>query len=115
MRADGITDQRGVPFHESKEALLLADDAGRYVDCNEAALGLLEYSRDDLLRLRPADLMAQSEFAPREWHRFLAAGEAAGFYRMRTASGTFIELHVYSIANAGPGLHLAILTPPRAG
>jgi PAS domain-containing protein len=43
-------------FENSLEAILLMDDAGRYIDANPAACQLLGYSRDELVGLHVSDV-----------------------------------------------------------
>lgn len=59
----------------SADPVLVADEESRYVDANEAALRLLEITRDELCQLTVADLVVdQPSWTEAEWRRFVQAG-----------------------------------------
>jgi PAS domain S-box-containing protein len=95
----------------SEIAMLLADDAGRYVDVNEAACRLLGLTREELLA---ADVTAMTPVAlrgrvPEMWRRFLAQGSMQGVYELVDASGTTVRITYMAVARVAPGLHLSML------
>jgi PAS domain S-box-containing protein len=98
-------------FDNALDAILLANDAGEYVDANAAACALLGCNRDDILQLHVWDLLAdESARHTREgWSAFLKEGRMSGGYRLRARDGTSHEVEFSSVANVLPGLHLAIL------
>ncbi|WP_072910034.1 PAS domain-containing hybrid sensor histidine kinase/response regulator [Malonomonas rubra] len=49
-------------FEDSSDAILLIDETGVFVECNQAALGLLKMERDEFLLLPPARI--SPEFQP---------------------------------------------------
>jgi PAS domain S-box-containing protein len=62
-------------FEGIADAILLADSVSRYIDANPAAERLLGYSRDELLSLRIADIVAyQPAWTDAEWERFQRDG-----------------------------------------
>ncbi len=67
-------------FNHTQNALLLADDQGRYIDANPAAVALTGYARDELLRMSLADLtpVEQAKNGARAWEEFLSRGRASG-------------------------------------
>ena len=52
--------ETGAPAASDWPAQLIADDRGRYVDCNQAACDLLGYDRAELLELSVWDLTPES-------------------------------------------------------
>jgi signal transduction histidine kinase len=98
-------------FDNALDAILLANDAGEYVDANVAACALLRCNRDEILRLHVWDLPADGSAShTREgWNAFLKVGRMSGGYRIRALDDTTHDVEFRSVANVLPGLHLAIL------
>jgi PAS domain S-box-containing protein len=98
-------------FDNALDAILLANDAGEYVDGNAAACTLLGCNRDEILKLHVWDLPADGSASPtrESWNRFLKDGSMSGGYRLRSCDGTVHDVEFRSVANVLPGLHLAIL------
>ena len=92
-------------------AMLVADNAGRYVDANAAAVFLTGYDRAELLRRSVWDLTPpQREGVGRAlWRAFLSRHRMAGRYRIRRKSGRMVEARYVAIANVLPGLHVSAL------
>ena len=65
-----IDDHFGALFRGSRDAVLIADRTGRWIDANPAAESLLGFERDELLRLDLADIAGGAE-ASRVRHRAL--------------------------------------------
>jgi len=92
-------------------AMLVADNRGRYVDVNEAAVFLTGYSRGELLRRSVWDLTP----APHQarglalWRAFLARGRMSGTYALRRKSGRVVAAQYFAAANVLPGLHVSAL------
>lgn len=72
------------------DAILVANEAGRYLDANPAAAALLRYDREELLRLGVADVVAVARRARAAGGRAAAAGRA-GAGRPRPALA--VNLH----------------------
>jgi PAS domain S-box-containing protein len=92
-------------------AMLLADDARRYVDVNDAACELLGLDRATLLEagvdgLTPPALRGR---VPALWERFLAQGSMQGVYELTDASGELVRITYLAIARVLPGRHLSCL------
>ncbi len=98
-------------FEHALDAILVADDSGRYVDANPAACKLLGYSRQELLQRSVTDVTpaAQRELVPQLWREFLAAGSMSGEYQVQTCAGELAQVEFRAVANIVPGEHLSIL------
>ena len=104
MQLDGV-------LARSPIAILLADDARRYVEVNDAACALLGLDRAALLDagvdgLTPPALRGR---VPALWDRFLAQGSMQGVYELTDASGQLVRITYLAIARVQPGLHLSCL------
>jgi PAS domain S-box-containing protein len=76
---------------QTADAILVADGAGRLLDGNAAALTLLGYAHDELLRLNVGDIAALGpDWAAQEYDRFLEAGHWAGEVTLRTRAGALL-------------------------
>ena len=98
-------------FDNTLDALLLADDDGRYIDANPAACVLLGYERSELLRMsvsdiRPARHRDEGRVA---WQQLLATGDLTGEYTCLREDGTTREVEFRAVANVVPGVHLSAL------
>ncbi len=97
-------------FENSLDAILLMDDAGRYVDANPAASDLLGYPRDEIVRLHVFEVtrgMDRADVSER-MRQFLAAGTLNGEDTLVRKDGATREVEFRSVANILPGLHLAV-------
>jgi PAS domain S-box-containing protein len=92
-------------------AMLVANNQGRYVDANAAAVFLTGYPRRELLRCSVWDLTPASRLGPGEalWRAFLSRERMAGRYRLRRKNGRIVEARYVAIANVLPGLHVSAL------
>lgn len=100
----------GAVFENSLDAMLLMDDAGRYVDANPAACQLLGYTRDEIVGLHVSDVTRGVDRGgiPELMRQFLAAGTLHGEYTLRCKDGATREVEYRSVANILPGLHLGV-------
>ncbi|MBW3623350.1 MAG: PAS domain S-box protein [Armatimonadetes bacterium] len=98
-------------FDNTTEAILIADDAGAYVDANPAATELFGVPYEQLLGMNVAD------FAPPEqagtvramWEQFLREGEQSGEFPLLRPDGSHRRLEFRAKANFLPGLHLSVV------
>ena len=97
-------------FDNSLDAILLRDDASRYVDANPAACELLGYRREELLQLTLWDLTPVQDRAriPELLNRLISDGTLSGEYTLLCKGGATREVEYRAVANILPGLHLAI-------
>src|SRR5262249_36525861 len=98
-------------FDNALDAILLANDAGEYVEANPAACALLRCNRDEVLALHVWDVPADGSVSHTRdgWQAFLKEGRMSGGYCLRACDGTLRDVEFRSVANVLPGLHLAIL------
>ena len=98
-------------FDHTLDAVLLADDEGRYVDVNNAACSLLGLDRDDLLRRTVLDITPPPDVdaGRAAWDAFLRDGTQAGEYAVRRPDGTQVVVEYRAVAHVQPGLHLSVL------
>ena len=92
-------------------ATLVADDRGRYVDCDEAASELLGYTREELLTMSVWQLTPGGHEVDGlvMWQEFLNVGVQAGIYWLVRKDGSLVEVEYRALANASPGGHVSWL------
>lgn len=94
------------------DAIVLADDEGRYIELNPAFCALTGYSRDELLGMGPADLAApdqQPAAVADRFEEFVHAGAESGTLTLRHKDGRVLETEYRAVANIQPGVHLSVL------
>jgi PAS domain S-box-containing protein len=98
-------------FEALPDAVLVADDGGRYVAANPAACKLVGYNAAQLVNLSLWQLTPEGdrELGWQLWQQFLAAGRASGEYSLRRGDGTTIEVEFQAVAHVQPGYHLSVL------
>ncbi|MDQ4078101.1 MAG: ATP-binding protein [Chloroflexota bacterium] len=85
------------------DTILVADAEGRYVDVNPAATELLGYSRDELLQLRVADVVAAGPtWTEAEYARFLEEGYWQGELELRRRDGSLVPVEARASTVALP-------------
>jgi PAS domain S-box-containing protein len=98
-------------FDNALDAILLANDEGRYVDANPAACALLGRPRDEILKLHVWELRGDTDKqkAVQSWRAFINAGSRTGSYTLEARDGERRDVEFRAVANVLPGVHLAIL------
>lgn len=98
-------------FDHSNDAILLADDQGRYIDANPAACRLLGYSRAELLALDVPAVFSSGDrsWAEAAWREFIQRGRQAGECTLVRRDGSSVRADYSAIARILPGVHLSIL------
>ena len=98
-------------FDHALNAILLADDRGRYVDANPAACTLLGRTREQLLATTVAEVMAMTPAAfDAAWAAFLRRGSTTGDVSLQRPDGSVRVARFSSVAGIQPGVHLSILS-----
>jgi PAS domain S-box-containing protein len=98
----------------TREFILVADDAGTYMHATRGVTAVLGYQSEDLIGLRIEDLAAieLQEQTPRLWAAFLADGRQEGLFQLRTKDGRVVSLLYPARAHhAVPGFHASRLWP----
>lgn len=98
-------------FDRAVEAILLADDDGRYVRVNPAAEKLTGYSDRELRSMTVMDLTptADKEQGVSSWRELIRLGALSGDYILTRRDGSSVEVDFHAVANIMPGVHLSIL------
>lgn len=102
--SEGAGPTHGVAYHQralDEEILLVADDQGRYVDANEAAVAALGYSREELLELSVWDLTpgASELDGLHLWQQFIRAGRQEGEYVLTTKRGIRVRFRYRAVSD----------------
>ncbi len=96
-------------FEHSLDAIVIADDVGRYVEVNSAACMLLGYTRDQLLTMNVADLATAAEPPAGELYRaYLVKTQESGEFSFIRPDGE-AKTAEYSACRIANGLNLSIL------
>jgi PAS domain S-box-containing protein len=96
-------------IENSGDAILVADDTGRYVEANPAACRMFGLDREALLRLSVSDLVTPDGPSAGERYRaYIETGREAGEFQFVRKDGN-VRAVEYSACRFAPGLHLSIL------
>jgi two-component system cell cycle sensor histidine kinase/response regulator CckA len=98
-------------FEHARDAILLADDEGRYLEVNPAACRLTGYERGELVG-ETIELIAWSGGDrpwTELWGEFIERGELRGDFAVRRKDGARVETEFNAVARVLPGVHLSIL------
>ncbi len=92
-------------FAATSDAMMLFDDAGRYIDANEAACLLLDTPRDEILRYSVGHFIAQPSRAVRTLKELAEGGVGEAEI---VVSGRERTVEYRTVGNIVPGLHLLV-------
>ncbi len=97
----------------SSVALIIADDAGRYLAANDRAAELTGYDPTVLATMSVADLTPAPHLSAGQslWTHFIDSGTQEGVYLVKRRDGLAIPMQYVAVANIAPGLHLSALSP----
>ncbi|WP_052959124.1 PAS domain S-box protein [Methanoculleus sediminis] len=92
-----------------RDAVLVADDAGKIREINPAACALLGYTREELLQRSVFEICAggDSEF----WREFLETGTLQGECELVRKDGATVRVECNAVARTAPGTHVATIRP----
>jgi len=111
-RASASEDRYRALVERAGDAVLVADDEGRYVDANPAASVLLGVPVEEIVGRSLTDFVedvAHLGDGRTAWAAFLAAGEMRGDVRLRQPGGVVRDAEFTATAHVTPGHHLSIL------
>ena len=90
-------------FEGVADAILVTDDQRRYQDANAAAEALLGYGREELLRLRVEDVVADGPaWTQAEFERFRTEGSWHGEMELRRKDGSMVPVEARATVVALP-------------
>jgi PAS domain S-box-containing protein len=95
-------------FGNALDAMMLADDEGRYVDVNAAACELFGMTREELMSPCARDGSPAADCRSVALRDLLANGTLAGAAPIERSDGTRREIEFTATANVLPGRHLSI-------
>ncbi|HEX2644301.1 MAG TPA: ATP-binding protein [Thermoanaerobaculia bacterium] len=96
-------------FESAIDAILIADDEGRYIRVNPAACNLLGLTEPELLGRRIGDFMAPDGDFEQAWRGFLDRGKDSGEMDLLRPDGTVVSVEYNAASHVVPGHHLSIL------
>ena len=102
----------GEAIDRAPDAVLVADESGRYLAVNQAACTLLGYTREELLAMRTTDVATYPD-ASREYDEMMAYGSRTGTAMLRKKDGSQIptRYRAHETKLAGMTVYVAILWP----
>ncbi|MEX0968771.1 MAG: PAS domain S-box protein [Bacteroidia bacterium] len=98
-------------FDQTSEAILLADDEGRYIDCNKAAAEMLGYSIAEINSKTVSEITGiEDENQFRQiWESFINKGSEQGRIELKRKDNMTIVGSYKATANVLPGVHLTVI------
>lgn len=97
-------------FENSLAPIVIADDNGNYLEANQSAATLFEYSIDELKKMNVKDLNAVSATNPLELYReYIKKNEDIGEFTFVTQSGKQKTI-LYQAVRIKPNFNLSIIT-----
>jgi len=104
-----VQDKFRAVFDEASDAILIADDDGRYIDANERAADLFELPKTSLLGRSIREFVPGDLDFEETWSEFQATDRNRGTLRIVGADGTERLVEYSAKPNVVPGQHLSIL------
>ena len=98
-------------WERASDAMLLADDDGRYVDVNPEACRLFGVPKEELRGKSAADFAEPGFDFDGAWQRFRTSEREHGRFPLRRPDGATQEVEYSATPNVVSGLHLSILRP----
>lgn len=96
-------------FEQAFDAMVVADDEGRYVEVNEAACTMFGLDREDLLGKRISDFAPPDFDFEAAWQEFNQSQRERGTFPLVTAKGDRRVVEYSASTDIIPGHHLSVL------
>ncbi len=96
-------------FQRARDAWVVFNDAGSYVEANPAACKLFGASRDELLRSRVGDFSTNASALDPAWAALRLRGQASGEVELKQKDGSTIHVQFAVTAGFLPGLNLSVI------
>lgn len=96
-------------FEGALEAMVITDDAGCYLDVNQAACDLFNLPKEQLIGLNVADFCEATFVFDKAWSNFMGTGPERGEFRLRRADGTIRDVEYSARAGFLPNRHLSVI------
>ncbi|MDB2265800.1 PAS domain S-box protein [Halorubrum ezzemoulense] len=96
-------------FDEAVDAMVIADDDGRYIKVNDSATDLFGVPEGKLLGHTIADFIPEGAGFEEEWQQFRTADEQQGTVRIMRPDGSERIVEYAAKSNIVPGEHLSVL------
>lgn len=96
-------------FNDALDAILIADDAGNYIDANSAACQLFGLPREKLLGCNISKFTEPGFNFAEAWRSFLEQGRITGEFHLLCPDGTVRETEFAATSNILPHCHLSVL------
>jgi two-component system, cell cycle sensor histidine kinase and response regulator CckA len=96
-------------FSSASDAILIADDAGRYVAANRAAGMLLGLPPSDIVGHHVSRFMPPGIDHAAAWQALREIGRLSGLSRIVRSDGATRDVEYSAVADVRPGRHLSIL------
>ncbi|MCC5813767.1 MAG: response regulator [Leptospira sp.] len=109
FRLKKSNEQIRLTFENSKEAIILADDDGKFIKINQAAMELLELNPDTYQNFKVSDLKILGDVKPEiRYQKYIQKGQENGIIEIQLSNGEkrIAEYNAFQIA---PNLHQSIL------
>lgn len=98
-------------FEEASDAMLIADDDGRYVDVNPEACALFGVEKEALLGRTAAEFAPDDFDFAAAWQRFRESGRERGRFPLVRPDGETRVVEYSATPDIVPGLNLSIIRP----
>jgi PAS domain S-box-containing protein len=96
-------------FESSRDAIVIANDEGVYVQANPAVEAVFGLTTDQLIGRRVSEFLREDIDFPAWWQHFLATGRFHGEMPMIRADDELRYVESDAVANIRPGRHLFVI------
>lgn len=96
-------------FEQAMDAMVVADDEGRYLAVNDAACEMFDLDREELLGKRVSDFAPEDFDFAAAWTEFNQSQRERGTFPLVTANGDHRVVEYSASTDIIPGYHLSVL------